>query len=139
VKTILGQVGHPSFWEGSEPTLRLIPLRIESLGATILPINLHPSSSSIKPRKYGAYFSYSLAGVKISVKLSSFPFPVNFIGFSSLELHLIHVGLVGIIMCPFLQLTDQAGKRQIQSPQIGLTHAMGGAGVNVVSHIFRRH
>lgn len=39
----------------------------------------------------------------------------------------------------YLQLTDQAGKRQIQSPQIGLTHAMGGAGVNVVSHIFRRH
>lgn len=39
----------------------------------------------------------------------------------------------------YLQLTDQAGKRQIQSPQLGLTHAMGGAGVNVVSHIFRRH
>ena len=38
----------------------------------------------------------------------------------------------------FLQLTNQAGKRQIKDIEIGLAHNVGGSGATATVHIFRR-
>ncbi len=38
----------------------------------------------------------------------------------------------------YLQLTGQAGKRQVEEANIGLTHNVGGSGATAAVHIFRR-
>ncbi|MEM2104496.1 MAG: thiolase domain-containing protein [Candidatus Bathyarchaeia archaeon] len=38
----------------------------------------------------------------------------------------------------YLQLTGQAGKRQVPDAEIGLTHNVGGAGVTAAVHIYKR-
>ena len=38
----------------------------------------------------------------------------------------------------YLQLTGQAGKRQVADPEIGLTHNVGGSGATATVHIYRR-
>jgi acetyl-CoA acetyltransferase len=38
----------------------------------------------------------------------------------------------------YLQLTDQADKRQVKDAQIGLTHNIGGSGATAAVHIYRR-
>jgi acetyl-CoA C-acetyltransferase len=38
----------------------------------------------------------------------------------------------------YLQLTDQAEKRQVKDAQIGLTHNIGGSGATAAVHIYRR-
>jgi len=38
----------------------------------------------------------------------------------------------------YLQLTDQAGKRQVKDANIGLTHNVGGSGATAAVHIYRR-
>ncbi len=38
----------------------------------------------------------------------------------------------------YLQLTDQADKRQVKDAEIGLTHNLGGSGATAVVHIYRR-
>ncbi|MEM2320127.1 MAG: thiolase domain-containing protein, partial [Candidatus Bathyarchaeia archaeon] len=38
----------------------------------------------------------------------------------------------------YLQLTGQAGKRQVADAEIGLTHNVGGSGVTAAVHIYRR-
>lgn len=38
----------------------------------------------------------------------------------------------------YLQLTDQAGKRQVKDATIGLTHNVGGSGATAAVHIYRR-
>jgi len=37
----------------------------------------------------------------------------------------------------YLQLTGQAGKRQVKDAQIGLTHNIGGSGATAVVHVYR--
>jgi acetyl-CoA C-acetyltransferase len=37
----------------------------------------------------------------------------------------------------YLQLTGQAGKRQVKDAQVGLTHNVGGSGATAVVHIYR--
>lgn len=39
----------------------------------------------------------------------------------------------------FLQLTEQAGKRQVNNAQVGLTHNVGGSGATAAVHIYRSH
>jgi acetyl-CoA C-acetyltransferase len=39
----------------------------------------------------------------------------------------------------FLQLTDQADKRQVKNAQVGLTHNVGGSGATAAVHIYRSH
>ncbi|MGO8807351.1 MAG: thiolase domain-containing protein [Candidatus Bathyarchaeia archaeon] len=39
----------------------------------------------------------------------------------------------------YLQLTDQAGKRQVKDAEIGLTHNVGGSGATAAVHIYRRN
>jgi acetyl-CoA C-acetyltransferase len=39
----------------------------------------------------------------------------------------------------YLQLTDQADKRQVKDAQIGLTHNIGGSGATAAVHIYRRN
>jgi acetyl-CoA C-acetyltransferase len=38
----------------------------------------------------------------------------------------------------YLQLTDQAGKRQVKDASVGLTHNVGGSGATAAVHIYRR-
>jgi len=38
----------------------------------------------------------------------------------------------------YLQLTDQAGKRQVKDAKLGLTHNVGGSGATAAVHIYRR-
>jgi len=38
----------------------------------------------------------------------------------------------------YLQLTDQAGKRQINDAQVGLSHNVGGSGATASVHVYRR-
>jgi len=38
----------------------------------------------------------------------------------------------------YLQLTDQAGKRQVKDAQVGLSHNIGGSGATAAVHIYRR-
>jgi acetyl-CoA C-acetyltransferase len=38
----------------------------------------------------------------------------------------------------YLQLTDQAGKRQVKDVEIGLTHNVGGSGATAAVHVYRR-
>jgi len=38
----------------------------------------------------------------------------------------------------YLQLTEQAGKRQVKGAEIGLTHNVGGSGATATVHIYRR-
>jgi acetyl-CoA C-acetyltransferase len=38
----------------------------------------------------------------------------------------------------YLQLTEQAGKRQVKGAKIGLTHNVGGSGATAAVHIYRR-
>jgi acetyl-CoA acetyltransferase len=38
----------------------------------------------------------------------------------------------------YLQLTDQADKRQVKDAQVGLTHNIGGSGATAAVHIYRR-
>jgi acetyl-CoA C-acetyltransferase len=38
----------------------------------------------------------------------------------------------------FLQLTEQAGKRQVKGAEIGLTHNIGGLGATGVVNIYKR-
>ncbi len=38
----------------------------------------------------------------------------------------------------YLQLTDQAEKRQVKDAQVGLTHNIGGSGATAAVHIYRR-
>ena len=37
----------------------------------------------------------------------------------------------------YLQLTGQAGKRQVKDAQVGLTHNVGGSGATAAVHIYR--
>jgi acetyl-CoA C-acetyltransferase len=37
----------------------------------------------------------------------------------------------------YLQLTGQAGKRQVKDAKVGLTHNVGGSGATAAVHIFR--
>jgi acetyl-CoA C-acetyltransferase len=37
----------------------------------------------------------------------------------------------------YLQLTGQAGKRQVTDAQVGLTHNVGGSGATAVVHVYR--
>jgi acetyl-CoA C-acetyltransferase len=37
----------------------------------------------------------------------------------------------------YLQLTNQAGKRQVKDAKIGLTHNVGGSGATAAVHIYR--
>jgi len=37
-----------------------------------------------------------------------------------------------------LQLTGQAGKRQVSGAEVGLTHNVGGSGATATVHIYRR-
>lgn len=39
----------------------------------------------------------------------------------------------------FLQLTEQADKRQVNNAQVGLTHNVGGSGATATVHIYRSH
>jgi len=39
----------------------------------------------------------------------------------------------------YLQLTDQAGKRQVQEAKVALTHNVGGSGATAAVHIYRRN
>jgi acetyl-CoA C-acetyltransferase len=39
----------------------------------------------------------------------------------------------------FLQLTEQADKRQVKNAQVGLTHNVGGSGATAAVHIYRSH
>jgi acetyl-CoA C-acetyltransferase len=39
----------------------------------------------------------------------------------------------------YLQLTDQAGKRQVKDAEVGLTHNVGGSGATAAVHIYRRN
>jgi len=39
----------------------------------------------------------------------------------------------------YLQLTDQAGKRQVQDAKVALTHNVGGSGATAAVHIYRRN
>lgn len=39
----------------------------------------------------------------------------------------------------YLQLTEQAGKRQVKDAKIGLTHNVGGSGATAAIHIYRRN
>jgi len=50
------------------------------------------------------------------------------------------VGATGIkqIVEVFLQLTNQAGKRQVKNSRVGLTHNVGGSGATVVVHILQK-
>jgi acetyl-CoA C-acetyltransferase len=50
------------------------------------------------------------------------------------------VGATGIAQLYeiFLQLTDQAGKRQVEGCKIGLTQNLGGSGASCLVHIYRR-
>jgi acetyl-CoA C-acetyltransferase len=38
----------------------------------------------------------------------------------------------------YLQLTDQAGKRQVKNAKLGLTHNVGGSGATAAVHVYRR-
>jgi len=38
----------------------------------------------------------------------------------------------------YLQLTDQAGKRQVKDAKVGLTHNVGGSGATAAVHVYRR-
>jgi acetyl-CoA C-acetyltransferase len=38
----------------------------------------------------------------------------------------------------YLQLTEQAGKRQVKDAQVGLTHNIGGSGATAAIHLYRR-
>ncbi|MGC9345348.1 MAG: thiolase C-terminal domain-containing protein, partial [Candidatus Bathyarchaeales archaeon] len=38
----------------------------------------------------------------------------------------------------YLQLTEQAEKRQVKDAKIGLAHNVGGSGATATVHIFRR-
>ncbi|MEM2915025.1 MAG: 3-ketoacyl-CoA thiolase, partial [Candidatus Bathyarchaeia archaeon] len=38
----------------------------------------------------------------------------------------------------FLQLTGQAGKRQVEKCEVGLTQTLGGSGASSLVHIYRR-
>ena len=51
------------------------------------------------------------------------------------------VGATGVAqMCEiFLQLTGQAGKRQVEGCDLGLTQNVGGSGATCLTHIFRRN
>jgi acetyl-CoA C-acetyltransferase len=50
------------------------------------------------------------------------------------------VGATGIAQTYeiYLQLTDQADKRQVKDAKIGLTHNIGGSGATAAVHIYRR-
>jgi len=39
----------------------------------------------------------------------------------------------------YLQLTEQAGKRQVKNAEVGLTHNVGGSGATAAVHIYRRN
>lgn len=39
----------------------------------------------------------------------------------------------------YLQLTEQAGKRQVKDAKLGLTHNIGGSGATAAIHIYRRN
>ena len=39
----------------------------------------------------------------------------------------------------FLQLTEQADKRQVKNAQVGLTHNVGGSGATAAVHVYRSH
>jgi len=38
----------------------------------------------------------------------------------------------------YLQLTGQAGKRQVDDAEVGLSHNVGGSGATAAVHIYRR-
>jgi acetyl-CoA C-acetyltransferase len=50
------------------------------------------------------------------------------------------VGATGVAQAYeiFLQLTEQAGKRQVDGAEFGLAHNVGGSGATATVHIFRR-
>ena len=50
------------------------------------------------------------------------------------------VGATGIAQAVeiVLQLRGEAGKRQVEGAEVGLTHNVGGTGGTVVVHIFKR-
>ena len=50
------------------------------------------------------------------------------------------VGATGIAQAYeiYLQLTEQAERRQVKDAKIGLTHNLGGSGATAAVHIYRR-
>ncbi|MEM3736480.1 MAG: thiolase domain-containing protein [Candidatus Bathyarchaeia archaeon] len=64
--------------------------------------------------------------------------PVNMSGGLKSKGH--PVGATGVSQAYeiYLQLTSQAGNRQVEGAEIGLTHCVGGSGASAVVHIYRR-
>ncbi len=64
--------------------------------------------------------------------------PVNLSGGLKSKGHPVGATGVAQVYEIFLQLTGQAGKRQVDGAEIGLTHNVGGSGATATVHIFRR-
>jgi acetyl-CoA C-acetyltransferase len=64
--------------------------------------------------------------------------PVNTSGGLKAKGHPVGATGVAQLYEIYLQLTEQAGKRQVKNAEIGLTHNVGGSGATAVVHIYRR-
>jgi acetyl-CoA C-acetyltransferase len=64
--------------------------------------------------------------------------PVNTSGGLKAKGHPVGATGTGQAYEMFLQLTDQADRRQVKGAEVGLTHNVGGSGATAVVHIYRR-
>jgi acetyl-CoA C-acetyltransferase len=64
--------------------------------------------------------------------------PVNTSGGLKAKGHPVGATGTGQAYEMYLQLTDQADKRQVKNAEIGLTHNVGGSGATATVHIYRR-
>lgn len=64
--------------------------------------------------------------------------PVNTSGGLKAKGHPVGATGTGQAYEVYLQLTEQADKRQVKNPEIGLTHNVGGSGATATVHIYRR-
>ncbi|UCG44958.1 MAG: thiolase domain-containing protein [Candidatus Bathyarchaeota archaeon] len=64
--------------------------------------------------------------------------PVNTSGGLKAKGHPVGATGVGQAYEMYLQLTEQAGRRQVEGATVGLTHNVGGSGATATVHIFRR-
>ena len=64
--------------------------------------------------------------------------PVNTSGGLKSKGHPIGATGAGQVVEAFDQLTGRAGDRQLDDPQVGLTHNVGGSGGAAVVHVFER-
>jgi len=64
--------------------------------------------------------------------------PVNTSGGLKAKGHPVGATGVAQLYEIYLQLTEQAAKRQVKNAEIGLTHNVGGSGATAVVHIYRR-